>query len=630
MHGTLTAALLLSCLAQDVDLATLAQKCGSEIDWIADSYEPRDQIPGWLNRDEPSEVDRVGLLQQARKKAADTGRLVLLYVYRIHGRHMYRSPLLDRYMKSVVWSDEAVVSLVKRSFVPLRLTCDDAVGEALGLKAPDVVEPMIVVMNADGRILQTIHRIRTFNADWMLAALSRHLPDTNGHAPPRGEQALAALKERQDPEAAAERGWVLLRMGRLEDARKELSAAMESKRAAEAKYHLSVVEYLTGQESAAVERWRDLARNHSDTHWGWKAAMNLSPWKDTTPEGPLPHAFEDVFWAPEGAYEKTDTTRWARTEKDVDDVARRAVEFLLLHQRSSGGWTDTRYAYWDSPKILPNVRVAVSALACTALLEWRDVAPDRVDQALARGERYIFDDKNLAPGRNEECYADAYRLLYLARKHARAKEAALRDKMDVLVKKLELSLKPQGLWWHEYSNPFATAAVISCLLEARAQGASIPERLLAKAAEGLAKQRGPDGGYTYMAGRQPSPARNAAGRMPACEMALYACGLGSPEALENAMNTWWEQYGRFERVRVCDFHADEEVAGFFFFHDFFHATQAVFWMRPKQRQEHQAKFLSALVRLPEIDGSFIDDHEIGKSYGTAMALLSLRNALRKE
>ena len=29
--------------------------------------------------------------------------------------------------------------------------------------------------------------------------------------------------------------------------------------------------------------------------------------------------------------------------------------------------------------------------------------------------------------------------------------------------------------------------------------------------------------------------------------------------------------------------------------------------------------------LPEIDGSFIDSHELGKSYGTAMALLSLKN-----
>jgi hypothetical protein len=34
-----------------------------------------------------------------------------------------------------------------------------------------------------------------------------------------------------------------------------------------------------------------------------------------------------------------------------------------------------------------------------------------------------------------------------------------------------------------------------------------------------------------------------------------------------------------------------------------------------------------MLAIPEIDGSFIDSHELGKCYGTAMALLTLRNCV---
>jgi hypothetical protein len=33
-----------------------------------------------------------------------------------------------------------------------------------------------------------------------------------------------------------------------------------------------------------------------------------------------------------------------------------------------------------------------------------------------------------------------------------------------------------------------------------------------------------------------------------------------------------------------------------------------------------------VLSIPEFDGSFIDSHELGKSYGTAMALLVLKRA----
>jgi len=42
------------------------------------------------------------------------------------------------------------------------------------------------------------------------------------------------------------------------------------------------------------------------------------------------------------------------------------------------------------------------------------------------------------------------------------------------------------------------------------------------------------------------------------------------------------------------------------------------------RDAHLAKFRAQVLAVPEWDGSFVDSHELGKSYGTAMALLILR------
>jgi len=41
------------------------------------------------------------------------------------------------------------------------------------------------------------------------------------------------------------------------------------------------------------------------------------------------------------------------------------------------------------------------------------------------------------------------------------------------------------------------------------------------------------------------------------------------------------------------------------------------------RGEHLAKFRAQILAIPERDGSFVDSHDLGKSYGTAMALLIL-------
>src|SRR5687767_8094489 len=114
-----------------------------------------------------------------------------------------------------------------------------------------------------------------------------------------------------------------------------------------------------------------------------------------------------------------------------------------------------------------------------------------------------------------------------------------------------------------------------------------------------------------------------------CEAAMLESKATDKKNFEAAMEQFFAFLERRENVRVCDFHSDGELAGFFFFNNFYHTTEAAALLEGKDRESARARALAHLVRISEIDGSFIDSHEMGKSYGTASALLSLKNCLKK-
>jgi hypothetical protein len=112
-----------------------------------------------------------------------------------------------------------------------------------------------------------------------------------------------------------------------------------------------------------------------------------------------------------------------------------------------------------------------------------------------------------------------------------------------------------------------------------------------------------------------------------CEATLMAFGRSDESKVTAAMENYWKYWDRILKVLKCDFHSDGELAGFFFWHGFFHTTEANRVLPEEARKKNQHEFLVRIKTLPEIDGSFVDSHEMGKSYGTAMALLALKNVL---
>lgn len=637
--------ILAACLAlalQETPEEALARKCDSQIPWITDGVRLIDMElaaghhPQYPEAHQPNyQADRPALFRQARAAAKDRNRLILWYCPRMYGLHMYRAAVTDRYMKATAFTDPGVVDLILAKFVPLRMCCDAETGKELSLKPFDFVEPGFIFMTPEGKIVHRIDHIRTFNSDWFRAALIsvlRQHPEFNQPAGASVEELIRGGDDERafDRATTDQKAAILRRAGKLDDVLKldcaklhqgiallglkrfdEAREKLERDAGPEALYDLAAIDLWTGKDPEP--RLREAMRKDPGSPWAWRAAMNLARAEDSLPEGPLQHHLEDFFYRPLALV----PTSTRLPGDDAAGVVKRALDFLLRAQWDSGQWRDSRYAFWPDPKILPNVWTAVTAAAALALLEWRDLDPERVDAALRKADAVLRDDRRLNPDCHEEIYALAFRLHYFACR----KDAA---ELNHLIARVAALQDARGFWAHEYPNPFVTGVVVHALETARKAGAEVPSVVFHRAADALLSTRGSGGRQTYnLDGTPPDNEKSSMSRTALCDLALKECGrLGLPEVAAG-VGAYWKFVDRLEAVRLCDYHSDGRLAGFFYFHAGFHTLEAARELSGEAREETQKRFRERLLSIPEWDGSFIDSHELGKSYGTAMALLML-------
>jgi hypothetical protein len=608
--------------SDDIALKVLADRCGSQIEWLYDGEAQDDGGAAFKYVEHGPKLEREAQLKLIRKllddafaRAAAEKKLVLWHAYRIEGPQMYRAPNLDDYMDEVAWSDPDVVALVQSSFVPLRTYVPKPIGQEFGVVAWDKVEPALIFVTPDRKVVHVVDRIRTFDARWFGEVLRRVLLAHSEFAPP------------PDADAKARAAFASIDAVRLEKSRHDYYGALSA--------------YYGDKEGDGLAGWRALAESMPDSPYAWRAAANLIPAPDQTWPGAARHGFETPIesWLPPDHAIPTDT-RWRRSPGEADQVVAAAVKWLLRMQRPDGSWNDLRYAYWDTPLITPNAWMAVTSLAATALNEWRDVAPDEIDRALARAEDYLFRGTgHVNAGKNEESYACAYRILYLHRTLAQTESAESRQELlareQAIADRLVAIQTPKsGQWAHEYDNAFTTAVMLDALADAEKDGARVMPEAVKKGIAGLEAARFDDGSFTYGGMHPPQQTKpggdalkNACGRMPVCEGALFRRGKSDMRRLNFALTNYQQYFEQFEKIHKCDFHTDGELGGFFFFHDLYHATEAVKLLPPKGQGTFQKWFVEKLTALPEIDGSFLDDHELGKSCATAYALLALHNSI---
>jgi hypothetical protein len=652
------------------------------IEWIRDPETVLDGRRTQWGLNQPA--DRVALLEQALARAKAERKPVLWYIPRIveqklKGRQMYRAPVLDLYVQQVFFAEPDVASIVQRRFIPLRLACDEALAARFELRPLEVVEPAFLFLAADGSRLHLLERVRTFNAHWF-ADLLRRVLDAAEPGDPQGLDAATAYAEgrwhlaqalltRQAERSPAERlllARVLRMLRRPQDALAELDriepgrqrklagdvaaeralllawqgdasarALFErgfragGERAAEAGYWLASYTAAAGRIAEATKWFQLVADRHPDDPFGRRARLNLMLGDDECPLGATFCGFENPGYLDASCYEGLPRdTAWHGPPASANAMRRAAVARLLGMQREHGGFTDSRYAYWPSPDITPNAHLAITALAAAALFTHRAVDPARIDAALARAEEYLFDPGRLRRGTNEDVYAAAYRLLYLSRRaHEEADKAACVARMNRIVAEAAQRQSEPGFWAHEYNNAFCTAVMLWCAREAKLAGATVPDEMVDRGIAALISARYRNGAFAYGGSARSGDGdlKNASARMPLCEGTLFVHGRSRPEDLDAAFATFWQYIDRIEQVRRNDFHSDGELAGFFFFHALFHASESMKVLDEPRRAAIGERIFTLLQKLPEIDGSFLDDHEIGRSYGTAMALLTLAN-----
>ena len=539
-------------------------------------------------------------VEAAVKRSQSSGKMIFWYVPTIHGTFMDRKPVVDRYMMAGYFSWPKIIAELNEHFIAVKSAPTRQQQKQFELSRYKFIEPGFLILTPDGNERARVDRITTQHPDWLLRYLS--LYTDQGVAPSAGHDSTEIQSnnnEKNDDPVAAE-------------------------------FFASVQLFHTGDHAVARKAWLELAQGHPDHPLAWKAAAEAQG------IGPFARGFEVFGDLPERAFRAGIESLGSGAPPNTftqQELWQRGVDFLLRMQRKDGGFYDSDYDFGGADS-LPNVYVAVTALAGMALLDGREmVHPDKVkdvNNAIARCVSIVTNEQNInRVDRDEILWADSYRLRFIARCHVENSNQELDKKLQSTVRRLENLQSRRGTWYHEYENPFVTATALIALYEARSAGAIVDAKKTNAGVQALKKLRGNDGSFPY--GARPSKGGKvataaSAGRMPLCELALHDWGQSDQVRLKYAIEQSFEYHHFLDAALKYDNHTSNHgYGGFFFWYDMRSRTEAIAAIQDKSlRRTMMKKQLAIVLSLPELDGCFVDSHELGRCYGTAMALLCLK------
>ncbi|MCB9878405.1 MAG: hypothetical protein H6835_12470 [Planctomycetes bacterium] len=569
--------------------------------------------------------DVAAALVEAKQK----GKPVFWYVPEVKGSPMDRKPEVDRYMMGGPFSWPSTIALLNEHFVPVKEVAEGARAKALGLLRGEFLEPGYVLLDGDGKALLRVDQLTTFHPQWFEAPLRRAVQQ-----PREGWPGGVGLDD----------AWQQLRRGELQGAQDALRLVSfySPEEAAEGLWLQGVAGFRSGRRSKATEAWRSITELYAGSAWASKAALELEG------HGPFVHGFEVYGELPAAALASgpVDGTRAPDGTYTEAELWQRSVDYLCGMADDDGVYRDSIYDFGGTDG-LPNVYAAVTCLVGEALLaaEARAAAGGFAldDRGRARIGEVLLQIRGHAEradwlaleDKDEILWARAYAVRFLlafgerrgadGREGDDAQAAALRGGVGAL-----LALQPEtGVWFHEYGNPFAIATALQALHGARAAGVEVPQDNIDKGLRALAHDRTGDGAFTYgqtAEGRQPRVSVEAAScRMPLCELGLYLFGASDQQRLAAAVEAGRRYHGELAAVRKYDDHAGRlGYGGFFFWFDMLGRAEAIARLDDVERRHRFAgEERELILRLPEFDGCFVDSHELGRCYGTAMALLCL-------
>lgn len=567
----------------------------------------------------------------AMEESQRTGKPVFWYVNTVPDTFTDRKIEIDRYMLAGPFSWPKIIALLNLDFIPVREAPTRLLSDRFNLRTYEFVEPGFLVIKSDGQVAGRVDRLTTLPPSWLLQLFGR-FRSNDDVAQGDADASIWSLPQDSAARATFERFMSDPHRGEVDMT--AFDAPLEDRgQQLESQLMKGMIQYYAGNHDSARVTWRGAMEIDVEHPLAWKAAAEregLGPFvRGFEVHGPLSAVAQQAGIDSLGSAAPPDSY-------SEMDLWRRSVQFLLSMQREDGALIDSDYDFGGTDS-LPNVHVAVTSLVGLSLMDARKRLPEKadvIDAALERAAVYVRDAKNInAVDRDEILWAYAYRLRFLVARLRWSQESL--ETINDAVEKLEGVQGNRGSWYHEYSNSFVTATALLALAEAKQAGATVNQQVVDKGLQSLLRDRYANGAYPYNSVRGNKANSNAegdiaasAGRMPLCEMALLLWGKSDQPRLQFAIEQSLEHHDKLNVAYKYDNHTSTlAYGGFFFWYDMQSRAEAIQSLTDQDARSAAAKQHQKLVlALPEIDGCFVDSHELGRCYGTAMALLSM-NAL---
>ena len=618
---------LIAALIQPTDLAALQ------------TSQPRLKNSTRKIRVQPSDqAKRIGTavlwqpdMESALAKSRETGKPIFWYVPTINGTFMDRKSEIDRYMLAGLFSWPHVIEDLNQRFVSIRHAPTEKQQAKYDLVPYKFVEPGFLILKSDGTQSLKVDRLTTLHVDWLQKLLAN-----------QGGPGAKSIERSSNMERFSK--------GEYKELAVDLKARTDAGQAtSEDGLLLGMSLFRLGRHDEATKIWKRTSEQFPEDPLAWKAAAEAEQ------IGPFVRGFEVHRRLPQAAYQFNLVGSSAAPQNTYSqaDVRARAIRFLLGMQNRDGGFRDSDYDYGGTDS-LPNVHVAVTSLAGSVLLQ--ELGRDSNATAIDQGQRatvaaavksaigFVSNDKNLNKAdRDEILWAYAYRLRFLieAKKLMPSLSEDLAFPAEALdqpiasaVAALESVQSRRGGWYHEYNNPFVTATALIALYQAHDAGVAVDSAKVEKGVESLGRDRFGNGAFPYKSSKRTNRQKpggkrqiaQSAGRMPLCELGLWYWGSSSDALLVGAIESSFEgQEGLSKSLKYDDHTSTFGYGGFFFWYDMRARSEAISRIKDAAARAKFAKRQRAIIMaLPEIDGCFVDSHELGRVYGTSMALLSLK------
>ncbi|MBL8694407.1 MAG: hypothetical protein JNJ88_09960 [Planctomycetes bacterium] len=348
------------------------------------------------------------------------------------------------------------------------------------------------------------------------------------------------------------------------------------------------------------------------------------------------------------------------TAQDMRVGLERGLQFLLKDQNSDGSWGSHRNmesTFWSNPESHRSWRVATTGLVVMTLLDAMQL-PEAAG-AVDRGLDYIVancDLKRPSDWDTDDVWGELYGLQAIARalQSPRYKTGERRAKLEgaakIFLATLERRQSPNGGWgyyadaedaWRsQWATSFTSAGVVLAMLDSKAAGLPVNEKVLAGAVKAVKRCRLPNGAYSYDVMAIPAPSageginnvKGSLGRIQVCNLALFRVGeVVTAKDLVEGLDKFFEHHKFLDvaRMRPIPHEAYYYNAGYFYFYGHYYAA-GVLEAIPA---EHRARFVPQLARdvlkTQEADGSMWDFtmQSYSRPYATAFSMMTLQRIL---